>query len=86
MRLMNDGLKSSELCCELGEYYRRAGDPAEAAVWFMQAAEESAPSLDIRSGGEFACRGVADCLRALGGEESAAEWERKAEEARTRAE
>ncbi|MBQ3790232.1 MAG: glycosyltransferase family 2 protein [Lachnospiraceae bacterium] len=80
MRLMNDGFKSSELCLELGEHYRRAGDPAEAAVWFMQAAEEALPSLDIRTGGEFACRGAAECLRELGDEQSAAEWEDRAGE------
>ncbi|MBR5116665.1 MAG: glycosyltransferase family 2 protein [Lachnospiraceae bacterium] len=84
MRLMNDGLKSSELCCEMGEHYRTAGDPAEAAVWFMQAAEDAAPSLDIRTGGAFACRGVANCLRALGDEQSAAEWEERADAAQNR--
>ena len=77
LRLMNSGKKSSELCCELGDYYYDAGNLIDACVWYMQAADVENPSLDIRSGTERAYRGVADCLRAVGDDEGALEWQMK---------
>ena len=77
LRLMNSEKKSSELCCELGDHYHTAGDMLEACIWYMQAADVEKPSLDIRTGTERAYRGTSDCLRALGDEEGALEWQKR---------
>ena len=77
LRLMNSEKKSSELCCELGDYYYAAGEIVDACVWFMQAADVEKPVLDIRTGTERAYRGAADCLRAAGDETGALEWQKR---------
>lgn len=68
----------AEICCELGEYYRQIGDYDEAVVWFYNAAYETECILNVRCGGEIPLTGLADCYRALGNEEQAAEYERLA--------
>lgn len=37
----------AELCCELGTYYEEQGEPAEAAMWYFNAANETESVLDI---------------------------------------
>ena len=37
----------AELCCELGTYYEEQGEPAEAAMWYFNAANETESILDI---------------------------------------
>ena len=37
----------AELCCELGTYYEKQGEPAEAAMWYFNAANETESVLDI---------------------------------------
>lgn len=68
----------AEICCELGEYYRQIADYDEAVVWFYNAAYETECILNIRCGSEIPLQGLADCYRALGNEEQAAEYERLA--------
>ena len=42
---------TSELCCELGAYYREIGELEEAAVWYMNAMQETETEsiLDLRT-------------------------------------
>lgn len=70
----------AEICCELGEFYRQKKDYDEAVVWYYNAAYETESIVDIRSGREIPLRALADCYRALGNEEQAAEYERLARE------
>lgn len=70
----------AEICCELGEYYRQQKDYDEAVVWFYNAAYETESILNIHSGSDIPLQGLADCYRALGNEEQAAEYERLAKE------
>lgn len=42
----------SEICLEIGNYYYELGDYEEAAIWYINAASETAPILDIHSGGD----------------------------------
>lgn len=44
---------SSEICCELGEYFSAVGDEREAALWYYNAMHETEAYLDIRSKEEF---------------------------------
>ncbi len=80
LRLMNSERKSSELCCELGDYYFAAGETLDACLWFMQAADVEKPVLDIRAGGQRACLGAAECLRAAGDEAGALVWQKRSDE------
>ncbi|MCR5399753.1 MAG: glycosyltransferase family 2 protein [Lachnospiraceae bacterium] len=41
-------LMSSELCCELGDYFRENGDMNEAKLWYYNAIHETSAYLDIR--------------------------------------
>lgn len=70
----------SEICCELGEYYRQRQDLDEAIVWFYNAAYETECILNVRCGGEIALHGLAECYRAAGNEAQAGEYERLAGE------
>ena len=70
----------AEICCELGEYYRQIEDYDEAVVWFYNAAYETECILSVRSGREIPLKGLADCYRALGNAEQAAEYERLLQE------
>lgn len=51
----------AEVCCELGAYYETAGEFAEAAVWYQNAASETESILDIRSSGIWAEEGLKRC-------------------------
>ncbi|MDE5950492.1 MAG: glycosyltransferase family 2 protein [Acetatifactor sp.] len=71
----------SELCIELGLYYEQdRRDPAEAAMWYYNAAYETEPILTLESGGTQALEGLVRCHRQMGQEEQAAEYERQLEE------
>lgn len=68
----------SEICCELGAFYENRQDWEEAAIWYYNAAFETQPVLDIRSGGQEPLKGLARCYRALGMESQAVSYEEEA--------
>lgn len=70
----------SEVCCELGNYYLEEGSYEEAAMWFYNAAYETAAILDIRCGGEIPLSGLSKCYAALGQQDLAGEYADKARE------
>ncbi len=39
---------SSELCCELGDYFREVGNDNEAKLWYYNAIHEAEAHLDVR--------------------------------------
>ena len=41
-------LMSSELCCELADYYMESGDENEAKLWYYNAMHETEAYLDVR--------------------------------------
>ncbi|MBO4458624.1 MAG: glycosyltransferase [Butyrivibrio sp.] len=71
---------SSEMCCELGDYYYEKKDYDEAIVWFFNAAYECSSILDIKKSKEYPRLALAKCYRVLGNEEQAADYEREAAE------
>ncbi len=72
---------SSEICCELGQYYMAKKDYHEAAVWFYNAAFETPCLLNIRCGSTIPLTALAECYEALGMKAKAAEYRRQAAEA-----
>ncbi len=68
-------IPSSEMCYELGNYYRNKGDLDEAIVWYFNAAYETSPILDAHRGGDLAMRKISECYRELGNLEQAADYE-----------
>ena len=71
-------IPSSEMCFELGNYYRNKGDLDEAIVWYYNAAYETSPILDAHRGGDFAMKKIAECYRELGNLEQAEDYENDA--------
>ena len=69
---------SSEMCCELGDYYYSKKDLDEAIIWYYNAAYEAQSILDIRKSREIPRRAIAICYRELGNEEQAEDYEREA--------
>lgn len=57
---------SSEICCELGSFYEKAGDFEEAVLWYYNAVYETQPVLQLICGGETGLEGMIRCYRALG--------------------
>lgn len=55
----------SEICYELGQYYRKRQNPQEASLWFYNAAFETQPVLDIEISGKKALLQLAECYRTL---------------------
>lgn len=51
----------SEICYELGCFYREREDLQEAAMWFYNALHETESILDKRCGGELAREGLSAC-------------------------
>lgn len=51
----------SEICLEIGEYYEELNDYEEAALWFINAATETAPILDIHAGGDVPRIKLSEC-------------------------
>lgn len=71
----------SEICLELGLFYEQVlQDPAEAAMWYYNAAYETEPILILESGRTQALEGLVRCYRQMGQEEQAAEYERQLRE------
>ena len=68
-------IPSSEMCYELGNYYRNKGDLDEAIVWYYNAAYETSPILDAHRGGDYAMKKIAQCYRELGNLEQAQDYE-----------
>ncbi len=56
----------SEICCELGDFFRERQDFEEASVWYYNAAYETEPVLSIKAGGDRALEGLIACYDALG--------------------
>ncbi|MCR5773672.1 MAG: glycosyltransferase family 2 protein [Lachnospiraceae bacterium] len=54
------GEVTSETAFELGEFYRTAGDPDEAKIWYYNAAYETEASLDHRYKDEYPLRYLKD--------------------------
>ncbi|WP_026496107.1 glycosyltransferase [Butyrivibrio sp. WCD3002] len=71
-------IASSEMCYELGEFYRKRGDIDEAIVWYFNAAYETSPILDIHHGGDLPMQKLAECYRELGNLEQAEDYEKEA--------
>ena len=69
----------SELCMELGDYYRDKGDLEEAHLWYYNAAFETSPVCDIHMGGDRALTALADVLDMAGLREQAKDYRRQAE-------
>ncbi len=76
----SDGNGSSEVCCVLGDYYFNIEkDYPEAALWYVNAAFETAPELNIHCGGDYPLNQLAECCRILGDEEGSAFFKDKSE-------
>ena len=56
----------SEICCELGDFHASRSDYEEAAVWYYNAAYETAPSISLKSAEERAFDGLIACYETLG--------------------
>lgn len=68
----------SEICCELGEYYLGQKEYQEAAIWFYNAAYETASILNIHSSGDLPLMGLVRCYEAMGMKEQAKEYKKAA--------
>ena len=55
----------SEICYEIGQYYRERQNPQEASLWFYNAAFETQPVLDIEISGKKALLQLVECYRTL---------------------
>lgn len=55
----------SEICYELGEYYRTIGDYDEAIVWFLNARYETQSIIDICTSGNLPLEGLVFCYEEL---------------------
>ncbi len=55
----------AEICYELGEYFLKAKDFSEAALWFYNAAYETEAVLDIHKSGNMPMRKLLLCYEAL---------------------
>lgn len=69
----------SEICMELGDYYREKGDLDEAHLWYYNAAFETTPVCNIHMGGDRALYSLADVLDMAGLKEQAEEYRRQAD-------
>lgn len=70
----------SEVCYELGEYYLSRRDYQEAAVWFYNAAYETASILNIHCSKDLPLLGLWRCYEAMGNQEQALQYKKEAEE------
>lgn len=59
---------SSEICCEIGEYFFLEENYATAFDWFYNAAYETRPILDVHSSGDRPLYRMADCCEYLAAE------------------
>lgn len=56
----------SEVCSELGDFYREREDYEEAALWYYNACYETASVIDIKSQGSQTLVKLSDCYEKLG--------------------
>lgn len=70
----------SEVCYELGEYYLDEGEYQEAAIWYYNAAYETASILNIHCSQELPRLGLCRCYEAMGFYEQAESYKKEAEE------
>lgn len=59
------GDQSSEVLCQLGDYFSESGDFSEALIWY-QAAAGSQSRLNLHYSGDIPLKLMADCYEALG--------------------
>ncbi len=71
---------NSEICTELGHYYLNKKDYDNAAIWYYNAAHETAPILSIHAGSDVPLNGLADVYDALGMADMADEYRARARE------
>lgn len=69
----------SEICMELGDYYREKGDLEEAHLWYYNAAFETTPVCNIHMGGDTALNALADVLDMAGLSQQAASYRTQAD-------
>ena len=70
----------SEVCVELGDYYRQRGDFEEAALWYYNACYETDSVLDIRTSGSETMLKLSDCYEKLGDGDLSAKYLKAASE------
>lgn len=66
--------ETSEVCLELGHFYRETEDYNEAVIWYYNAAFETEPSIRLECKTKDALLGLAECYELLGMPEQAAEY------------
>ena len=69
----------SEMCYELGCYYRESGDIKEAVLWFHNAVYEAKALLDLHRSGDKAYEQLISCSRSIGELEAADFYEKELE-------
>lgn len=74
------GEASSEICFELGEYYRHHGDESEAILWYYNAAFETEAELNLHYQGDYPLNQLARCYHNLGNIEEAMKYEKLRDE------
>lgn len=70
----------SEICMELGDYYREKKDWDEAGIWYYNAAFETTPVCNIHMGGDMALNALADMVEMAGNTEQAEAYRQQAED------
>ena len=70
----------SEVCVELGDFYREREDYKEAALWYYNACYETQSYLDIRSAGSETLVKLSDCYEKLGDGDLSAKYLKAASE------
>ena len=70
----------SEVCVELGDYYRDKNDLSEAVLWYYNACYETESMLDIRTTGSETLLKLSDCYEKLGDGDLSAKYLKAASE------
>ena len=71
---------SSEICFELGEYYRSKNNIYEALIWYYNAIYETEPDLNLTMSGSRPAGRLAECHEQLGNIEDAKQYRKLEEE------
>ncbi|MCL2050961.1 MAG: glycosyltransferase family 2 protein [Lachnospiraceae bacterium] len=71
---------SSEICYELGEFYRSQDDLTEAVIWFFNAAFETSSIIDIKTSGILPLTALFECYETLNIKDEAAKYKKLASE------
>ena len=61
-----DGKASSEVCYELGLFYKSVNDYSEALLWFYNAAYETEPELSVHVHTDLPLKEMAECMKCMG--------------------